>query len=341
MTDTAMNSLFANIPIWPEGASKAAFEMDALYLFIVGLTIFFSAIVFGLVLYFVGKYYAGSKADRSNPSFHNLKLELAWSLIPLALGLFVFVWAAKLYVEVQAPISSENALDIYVVGKQWMWQLQHPTGQRENNELHIPVGRPVKLTMISQDVIHSFFVPAFRVKNDVVPGRYRTLWFEPTKVGKYHLFCAEYCGTKHSEMVGWIYVMEPEDYEKWLKDNQRGMGNEKATMAEAGAALYQQLQCGSCHDPNQRIGPPLAGVYGTTRTLSDGRRVIADRDYLRQAILDPQAVTVSGYENIMPPFRSQLTEVEVNQLIEYIKTLGKGNELPVAETKNEEGVNKG
>ncbi|GIV02014.1 MAG: hypothetical protein KatS3mg015_0844 [Fimbriimonadales bacterium] len=227
MTHTAMNSLFANIPIWPEGASKAAFEMDALYLFIVGLTIFFSAIVFGLVLYFVGKYYAGSKADRSNPSFHNLKLELAWSLIPLALGLFVFVWAAKLYVEVQAPISSENALDIYVVGKQWMWQMQHPTGQRENNELHIPVGRPVKLTMISQDVIHSFFVPAFRVKNDVVPGRYRTLWFEPTKVGKYHLFCAEYCGTKHSEMVGWIYVMEPEDYEKWLKDNQWGMGNEK------------------------------------------------------------------------------------------------------------------
>lgn len=311
----------ANVPIWPEGASKAAHELDLLYLVIVGLTVFFCSVVFGLVIYFVSKYYAGSKADRSNPAFHNMSLELAWSLIPLALGLFVFGWAAKLFVEMQAPIPSENALNIYVVGKQWMWQMQHPTGQRENNELHVPVGRPVKLTMISQDVIHSFYVPAFRTKADVVPGRYRTLWFEPTKLGKYHLFCAEYCGTKHSEMTGWVYVVTPEDYEKWLQDNRWGMGNKGVTVSQAGQALYEQLKCSSCHAPEQRIGPPLAGLYGSTRTLSDGRKVVADYDYLRQAILDPQAVTVSGYEPIMPPYRGQLTEQEVIQLIEYIKEL--------------------
>lgn len=328
----------ANIPIWPEGASKAAFEMDLLYLVIVGLTVFFCAIVFGLVIYFVAKYHAGSKADRSNPAFHNMTLELAWSLIPLALGLFVFGWAAKLFVEMQAPIQSENALNIYVVGKQWMWQMQHPTGQRENNELHIPVGRPVKLTMISQDVIHSFYVPAFRTKADVVPGRYRTLWFEPTKVGKYHLFCAEYCGTKHSEMVGWVYVLSPEDYEKWLENNRWGMGDKGVTVAQAGQALYEQLQCASCHAPEQRIGPPLTGLYGSTRTLSDGRRVVADYDYLRQAILDPQAVTVSGYEAIMPPYRGQLTEQEVIQLIEFIKTLSAPQTPAVAEAEQSDDL---
>ncbi|MCH8275308.1 MAG: cytochrome c oxidase subunit II [Armatimonadetes bacterium] len=309
--------------LMPEQASNFAQEMDLLYYVLIGLTVFFALLVFVPMLYFVVKYRAGSKADRTRPTYHNLKLELAWSLIPLAMGLVVFVWGAKLFVEMYTPLESENALQITVVGKQWMWHLQHPTGQRENNELHIPTGRPIQLTMISQDVIHSFFVPAFRIKRDVLPGRYVTMWFEATKTGRYHLYCAEYCGTDHAKMTGWVYVMKPEEYERWLVASKWGAVSDAArdTMAEAGERLYNDMQCNSCHDPAAQNAPSLAGLFGKERRLSDGRVVTAGEDYIRRSIYKPNSMKVIGYEPIMPTYEGLIDEQEVLQLIAYIRSV--------------------
>jgi cytochrome c oxidase subunit 2 len=210
--------------------------------------------------------------------------------------------------------------------------LQHPTGQRENNTLHIPVGRPVKLTMISQDVLHSFFVPAFRVKQDVLPGRYTTLWFEATKTGTYHLFCAEYCGTKHAEMIGTVTVLTEEDYETWLEETQWGIRSVQRTesLAEQGAKLFTKLECSGCHSPGSTSGPPLAGMFGTQRALSDGRFVSADENYIRGSIREPQKMILSGWEDKdgMPPYPT-IDEQQILQLIAYIRSL---KELPTAST---------
>jgi cytochrome c oxidase subunit 2 len=204
-----------DLPIFPEQASNFAAESDALYYVLTLLTVVFTLIVFVLVAILAVRYRRGNRVDRSNPVHHSSILEMSWSILPLILGLAVFVWSAKLFAAMygQAPA---NSLEVYVIGKQWMWHIQHQNGIRENNELHVPVGRPVKLTMVSQDVIHSFFIPAFRIKRDVMPGRYTSVWFTPTKAGKYHLFCAEYCGTQHSEMTGSVYAMEPKDFENWI-----------------------------------------------------------------------------------------------------------------------------
>jgi cytochrome c oxidase subunit 2 len=317
------------IPFFPEQASKAAHEVDLIYYLLTALTIFFSLAVFAGVLYFVIKYRAGSKVDRHHPPSHNMKLELAWSVIPLFMALAVFGWSAKLFVEMQKPIPSRDALEVIVIGKQWMWHLQHPTGQRENNTLHIPVGRPVKLTMISQDVLHSFYIPAFRIKMDVIPGRYTTMWFEATKTGTYHLFCAEFCGTKHAEMIGSVVVLTPEDYEQWLKDNQWGMQSQQRieTMAEQGAKLFTRLGCNGCHAPGSEGGPPLAGMYGTQRALTDGRFVTADDNYIRDSILEPQKMVLSGYEDKFMPTSPGIEEQQILQLIAYIRSL---REMPAA-----------
>jgi cytochrome c oxidase subunit II len=204
------------------------------------------------------------------------------------------------------------------VAKQWMWKIEHMEGQREINELHIPVGRAVRLTMASEDVIHSFFVPAFRLKSDVVPGKYSTLWFTATKPGKYHLFCAEYCGTRHSGMIGWIYVMEPEDYENWLNG-----GPPPATLAQGGEKLFNSLACANCHktDGTGRC-PSLVGLYGKTVQLATGGKVVADEDYIRESILRPSAKVVAGYPPVMPTYQGQVNEDGVLQLVEYIKSLG-------------------
>jgi cytochrome c oxidase subunit 2 len=207
-------------------------------------------------------------------------------------------------------------MQMYVVGKQWMWKIQHQEGMREINELHIPINRPVKLTMTSEDVIHSFFIPDFRTKQDVVPGRYETTWFTATKPGKYHLFCAEYCGTKHSGMIGWVYAMEPKDYQHWLA------GSPPGTMVEAGAKLFEDLACVNCHksDGSGR-GPSLVGVYGSTVKLVGGGSVRADDAYVRESILNPAAKVVEGYMPDMPVFQGLVTEEQVVQLIEYVKSL--------------------
>jgi cytochrome c oxidase subunit 2 len=237
-------------------------------------------------------------------------------VIPFGLTMVMFTWGASIFFNASKP--PNEAIQIYAVGKQWMWKLEHVEGQREINELHIPVNTPVRLTMASEDVIHSFFVPAFRTKQDVVPGRYSTTWFTATKPGKYHLFCAEYCGTNHSGMIGWVYVMEPVDYQNWLSG-----GAAEGSMAENGKKLFEQLACNNCHkDDNSGRGPALVGLFGKQVQLAGGGTVKADEAYFRESILQPQAKVVYGFEPVMPTFQGLVTEEQLVQLVEYVKSLG-------------------
>ena len=327
-----------NFPIHPVRASTFADEVDILYFALVGLTIFFTLIVFIMLGTFAYRYRVGSKASRKNPIHTSHTLELSWSIIPLILALFIFAWGAKLYRR-RCTKSRTNAMDIDVIGKQWMWHMEHRNGGiRENNELHIPIGQPIKLTMISQDVMHAFYVPEFRVQKFVNPGQYTSLWFTATKPGKYHIFCNQYCGTQHSLMGGYVYAMEPADFERW-KDQGGYKGGEfdtggDRTQEEQGAELYESIGCVNCHNQNNnRRGPTFYGIYGTKRQLKTGDVVTADRDYLRGAIVnasDPKHM-VAGYEPIMPDY-STLKEEQVIHLIAYIQSLGTAKEPRRAET---------
>ncbi len=308
-------------PLFPEQASTVAGSVDELYFFLVATTCFFVTIIFFLVIYFAVRYRRRPEdgSYRPKPIHGNLALELTWTIIPLLLTAVMFVWGSKLFFHIKIPPG--DAIDVHAIGKQWMWKLQHMQGRREINELHIPVGQPVKLTMTSEDVIHSFFVPAFRVKMDVIPGRYTSLWFEPTRVGEYHLFCAEYCGTKHSKMVGKIVVMEPADFSVWLSG---GPGEDSPV--SAGRHLFQTLGCAPCHGAESGArGPALDGLFGAAVKLQDGRAVAADETYLRESILDPRAKLVAGFEAIMPTnYRDLITEEGILQIVTYIKSLRKG-----------------
>lgn len=305
----------AGSPLFPEQASTVATHVDALYLFLVAVTVFFSLLIAGLIVYFAVKFRRRSSQEIGAPIHGNIPLELIWTVVPLGLTMVMFVWGASVYFRIARP--PDEALDIYVVGKQWMWKFQHLDGQAEINELHVPVNRPVRLTMTAQDVIHSLFVPAFRVKSDVIPGRYRTLWFEATKPGRYHLFCAEYCGMKHSGMIGQIVVMEPSDYQAWLTG-----GSPQGSLADAGQQLFQSLACNTCHKPDSTgRGPILQGLFGKRVQLQDGSSVVVDESYIRESILNPQAKITAGYQPIMPTFQGQVSEEGVLQLIEYIKSL--------------------
>ena len=288
--------------------------VDHLLYYLLAVSAFFSIGIFVTIFYFAIRYRRRSESDLPAPIHGVLSLEIIWSVIPFGLAMVMFVWGASVYFTISRP--PDDAQQIYVVAKQWMWKLQHMEGQREINELHIPVGQAVKLTMTSEDVIHSFFVPAFRTKADVLPGRYTTTWFKPTRPGKYHLFCAEYCGTKHSGMIGWIYVMEPQDYQAWLS------GGATGSLAASGEKLFQDLACANCHHLNdQGRCPNLRGVYGSQVQLSDGAQVKGDEEYLRESILNPSAKIVAGFQPIMPTFQGQVTEEGVLQLVEYIKSL--------------------
>ncbi len=304
------------LPLFPEQASTFAPDVDHLLLFLMVVAVFFTVVIFGAIFYFAIRYRRRSEQELPRHVHTGLALEIVWSVIPFGLTMVMFTWGAAIFFKESRPPA--DAIPIYVVGKQWMWKLQHMEGQREINELHVPVGRPVKLTMTSEDVIHSFFVPAFRTKQDVVPGRYSTTWWTPTKPGKYHLFCAEYCGTRHSGMIGWIYVMEPQDYQKWLSG-----GTGEGSLAENGARLFQELACTNCHksDGTGRC-PNLVGVFGKDVKLSDGKTVKADEAYIRESILQPNAKIVSGYQPVMPTFQGLVTEEGVLSLIEYVKSLG-------------------
>jgi len=313
--------MWSGFPLFPEQASTTAGQVDALYFFLIALTAFFSLLIAALVFGFAVRYRRRSPDDRPPAIYGSLALELTWTLIPLVIVGVIFFWSADLYVTLsQVP---KNAIEVNVVGKRWMWKLQHMTGQREINELHVPVGVPVKLSLTSEDVIHSFFVPAFRMKKDAVPGRYTTAWFQATKPGRYHLFCAEYCGTRHSNMIGTIVVLEPAAFQAWLAGGASG-----GSLASAGEKLFQDLACVTCHKADSGArGPNLVGVFGRPVALQDGSTVTADETYIRESIVAPSAKVVAGYQPIMPTFQGLVSEEQLLQLVAYVRTL-KGTEVP-------------
>ncbi len=313
-----------SIPFLPPSASSVSGEVDAFYFFMVAVTAFFSLLVFGLVVFMAVKYRRKSDQDQPRAILGSVPLEIVWTAIPFLIGMVMFGWSAKIFFTIMTP--PEDAIEMYATGKQWMWKIQHRNGKREINELHVPVGQAIKLKMTSEDVIHSFFVPAFRTKMDVLPGRYTTTWFRPTKVGKYHLFCTEYCGTKHSGMIGWVYVMQPEDYQKWLQGD-----SGEGTLAQRGEKLFNELGCANCHRTDGKgRGPSLVGVAGEMVELERGAKVLADEEYLRESILNPQAKLVAGYQGIMPVFQGLVSEDQLLQLIEYLKSIGKTQKAPAA-----------
>ena len=302
-------------PVFPEQASSVSRQIDLLYFALIAVSAVMLALIFLTIIYFVFKYRRGKMVDRTPARLPEMKIEIAWTVLPLLLMMGMFAWGADLYFKVERP--PPDALEINVIGKQWMWKVQHPEGNREINELHVPAGRNVRLTMASQDVIHSFFIPAFRTKQDVVPGRYTTEWFRATKPGSYHLFCAEYCGTQHSGMNGRVVVMKPAEYQTWLTRGQPG-----STLAQAGEKLFRDLGCSGCHMGSSIVrAPPLEGLYGKPVPLQSGQIVIADEGYIRDSILLPNSQISAGYEAVMPSFQGHISEEQLLELIAYIKSL--------------------
>lgn len=307
--------VFANIPLFPPTGSDQAHQIDLLYFFICAVTIIMTGLIFAGVIFFAYKYRRSANPVPTQIE-GSTKLELTWSIVPFLVMLVMFGWGAQLYYAAQNP--PKDAMEIFVTGKQWMWKIQYPNGGREINALHVPVGQPVKLTMASEDVIHSFSIPAFRVRHDVVPGHYDSLWFTPNKPGHYHLFCTEYCGNQHANMVGWVDVLDQRAYANWASG-----GGAQGTLAEQGQQQFQQQGCSTCHllDQQGRC-PNLRGLYNKPVQLTNGQTVIANDAYLRESILDPNAKIVAGFEpNIMPNFKGQISEEGVIQLIAYIKSL--------------------
>jgi cytochrome c oxidase subunit 2 len=318
--------MFAQIIFWPEEGSTGARQVDHLLYFLLAVTGAVSFLVAFLLIYFSVRYRQRPGDARPPSILGNIPLELFWSITPLGFFLVFFVWGATVYFGAfRAP---DDATPLYVVAKQWMWKFQHPEGQREINELHVPTGRPFKLLLTSEDVIHSFFVPAFRVHMDVLPARYTSVWFQAIRPGTYHLFCSQYCGTNHAGMIGTVHVMDPTDFQHWLNDHAEG------SLALQGRKVFLKYRCVSCHsaDENARA-PVLEEMYGKEvhyRLLSESgtsqnyRTTVADDDYIRESILNPSAKIVAGYENIMPVFKGQVSEEEIVQLIGFIRALGRG-----------------
>jgi cytochrome c oxidase subunit II len=302
-------------PLFPFGASTMASRVDALYLFLIAVTAFFSLLIAGLIVYFAVRYRRRSPDAVGERIHGSVMLEIGWTVVPFLITMVIFVWGASVYFAMASPPA--ETLNVYVVGKQWMWKFQHLDGQREINELHVPVGRNVKLITTSEDVIHDLFVPAFRMKADVLPGRYVNIWFHATTPGRYHLFCAEYCGTRHSGMIGDVIVMEANEYQEWLSG-----GGPEGSLASAGEKLFADLACNTCHRPDSGgRGPVLNGLFGKTITTEAGEMVIVDEAYIRESILNPSAKISAGYQPIMPTFQGLVTEEGLLELIEYVKAL--------------------
>jgi len=310
----------------PDRASTYANQVDALGAFLVIVTVVMSALIGLLVIVFAIKYRRRSPNEVPTTKIAGaLRLELFWTVTPLVIMLIMFFWGMRLYMDWAQP--PEDSMEVFVVGRQWMWHLQHTGGQREINRLHVPLGRPVKLTMTSQDVIHSFFVPDFRVHMDVLPGRYTTVWFQATQVGRFNLFCSQYCGTDHSMMIGEVIVMDEKDFAQWLRSNAND------SLADKGRKLFQKLQCVTCHTgEGSSRAPSLEAIYGDWATLQDGSRVKVDRAYLRESIRYPDAKIVAGYLPIMPSFKGIVSEEELLQLIAFLETLGRGQTPPRVES---------
>lgn len=336
--------------LMPESASTWAPQIDALYWALVGMSVILAVGIFVAICVLAWKYRRTPERQTGVAVIESRFLEIIWSIIPFFIGIGIFAWGAIIYLETRVP--PEGALEISVVGKQWMWKLQHPEGRREINQLHIPIGRPVVLRMISQDVLHSFYIPAFRIKQDVLPHRYQTLWFHPTKTGTYHLFCAEYCGKDHSEMIGQVTVMTQEGYDSWLMQDRNvplsgplavgppppvaptvasavdsvagAAATSNQSPVEVGKDLFAKMACLGCHLVENGVGPRMdKGLFGTTVELSDGRKVKFDENYIRESILNPSVKIVKGYNNLMPSFAGRVSEEDILALIAYIKSLGK------------------
>ena len=303
------------IPIFPEQASTFAKDVDALYFFIFAVSAFFAVVVAIGVIYFGIRYHKTHDGEIGARIEGSLPLELLWSVIPTIIAMVMFGWGATVFYHLRRPPA--EAMHIYAVGKQWMWKFQHLEGQREINELHVPAGRPIKITISSEDVLHSLYFPAFRTKMDAIPGRYTDLWFEAEKPGEYHIFCTEYCGTNHAGMIGTVKVLEPAQYQAWLQG-----GAAEGTLAQRGAKLFNDLACSTCHlDTGQGRGPSLKDIVGKPVELQDGSSVMVDEAYLRESILNSQAKIVKGFQPLMPTFQGLVSEENLVALIEHVKSM--------------------
>ncbi len=304
----------ADFPLFPDQASTVAGYVDTLYISLIILTGTVSLLVWVAIFYFAIKYRRRPDNELAEEIEPPASLEIGWTVIPTIIFIGIFIWGAWVFFKINRV--PNNALEVYATGRQWMWKFQHPSGQREINSLHVPVGRPVKITMASEDVIHSLWFPDFRVKADVIPNRYRTMWFQATKTGQFHIFCAEYCGTQHSGMIGTVTVMEPTEYQRWLA------GGSEGSMASQGEQLFQKYACNTCHTSDATArGPVLAGVFGKQVLLADRRTVLADENYIRESILNPQAKIVAGFLPIMPSFQGQVSEEDLLKLLAYVRSL--------------------
>jgi cytochrome c oxidase subunit 2 len=304
------------IPVWPERAGAYAAQLDFLFICLLVIGFLTAGLVVFLLVFFAAKYRHDSPAVRSGTPVKTWRWEVGWTAFSLLVFIGLGIWGADIYLHLYNP--PPRALQIFIIGKQWMWEAQHPGGQREINALHVPIGEDVRLVMASQDVIHSFYIPALRIKQDVVPGRYETMWFRADRPGRYHLFCAEYCGTDHARMGGWVTVMEQRAFADWLR-MQGGQGS----LAAQGASLFRSYGCSGCHGAGGAVrAPPLEGVFGSPVPLSDGSVVVADDTYIRDSILDPKAQVAAGYQPVMPTFAGQVSEGDLAKLLAYIQSIG-------------------
>ncbi len=305
----------------PPPSSTIAGEVDALFYFIFYASLILFLIVMGAAAYFIIRYRRrDGKAELTSGVAHNTKLEILWTVIPTILVFIVFVWGFRTFMKMH--VSPRDALEIKATGQKWFWTFDYPNGANSLNDLVVPVGKPVRLLMSSQDVIHSFYVPNFRIKMDVLPNRYTITWFEATEPGEYDIFCAEYCGKGHSEMLGKVIVKTEVDYNKWLEQSAVDIP-EGMSLEEAGAKLYQSKACVTCHTVDGRPGvaPSFKGRFGSQEKMADGTTVTVDENYIRESILNPQAKVVAGYQPVMPTYQNVLTDRQIDALIAYIKSI--------------------
>ena len=315
-----------DFPLFPEQASSVSPLVDGLYLGLVVLTGAVSLLIWFVIFFFAIKYRRRPDNELAQEQEPPAILEMTWTVVPTIIFIGIFIAGAWVFFRINRVPA--NALEVYATGRQWMWKFQHPTGQREINTLHVPVGRPVKITLASEDVIHSLWFPSFRVKQDVIPNRFRTMWFEATKTGTFHIFCAEYCGTQHSGMIGSVIVMEPTEYQRWLA------GGSEGSLASQGEQLFAKYACNTCHmDTATGRGPVLAGLYGKSRPLASGQTVTADDNYIRESILNPQAKVAAGFAPVMPTFQGQVSEDDLIRLLSYVKSIpAPGTQTPQVES---------
>jgi cytochrome c oxidase subunit 2 len=305
--------------LMPPAASVLAKDVDDVFYFLTYLSAFFFCLILALMVLFVWRYRRRSDADTTPAITHNNLLEAVWTIIPTILIVIIFFWGFSAYLGMRkAP---HESLAVQVTAKRWQWVFTYPNGTVSFNELVVPAGQPVKLTMNSEDVIHSFFVPDFRIKQDVIPNRYSTLWFEAPNPGEHNLFCTEYCGKSHSDMIGRIKVLPETEYKKWLETG--GLDFEKTPPAEIGKMLFKSRSCNACHsvDGAKNIGPTFKGLFGHQVKLANGAEALADENYIRKSMMEPMSDIVAGYQPVMPTYKGLLKDREVNALIEYIKTL--------------------